>query len=141
MKFLSLGAQHINPFQIVSSTNSFSRFRPYQKKIILSSAKVNHSTEHVLELLKYNDKLELHQKLLNSPMPCMPVGRSQLIERGIRKNIDEILNKLKKIWCDHNCQITADELLNHVPDVLVELDEEQKNAPSTASKKKKKRKW
>lgn len=106
---------------------------------MLFSNRANVSTEYVLELLKYNDKRELHDKLLTSPMPRMPINRIQLAEKCIpaRKYLAEIHDKLNKIWCENNFKITVEELLNRVPEVLIEVEEEQRNPPPSASKKKK----
>jgi len=118
---------------------------PYQKKIVLTGSKETIVKEYLLELLKYNDKRDLYDQLLAWRIARMPVASRNLAEKGVLpgKKMGEILQKLRLIWCDHNLQMNADDLLEHLPDVLNEweLDEKRKSPPSwdKTSKKRNKR--
>lgn len=120
----------------------FSHFRPYQKKIVLTSSNQAIIKEFLLELLKYNDKRDLHDKLLAWRIARMPVASSHLAEKGVPpgKNMGQILQRLREIWCDNNLQIATAELLNHLPEVLSELEQKRKSPPIWDKTKKKKNK-
>lgn len=45
------------------------------------------------------------------------------------RNTNKVVNKLKEYWLEHDCTIGAEEILQHVPDVLDEI----KNTPPTPS--------
>lgn len=129
--------------QLGTSDQNMSNFRSYQKIIILnpSSNTTGVVREYVLELLKYQGKRELHDRLLKWPIPRMPVGGKQLGEHGVLpgKKMGYVTSKLKEIWCEHQFQIDADALLKHLPEVLSEFEEVKKTSPilNKAIKKKK----
>lgn len=81
----------------------------------------------VLELLKYNGKRDLYDKLVTGPIPRMPITNAQLDEKVAveGKTIAQIKQRLTQIWCEHDLDITADDLLSHIPQILVKLEEEK----------------
>lgn len=104
--------------------------RSYQKIIILSNTP-GVVREYVRELLKYQDKRDLHDQLLRWSIPRMPVGGRQLAGHGVLpgKKMGFVTSKLREIWCDHEFKIDADALLKHLPDVLNEFEEIKKTSP------------
>lgn len=119
--------------------------RSYQKIIILGSLSAPPPVikEYVLELLKYQDKRELHDQLKDWVIPRMPISGSRLTEHGVPagKSMGHVIHKLKEIWCEHQFKISTDQLLTHVPGVLSQLEQIKKTSPILNKTIRKKKKW
>ncbi|KAG8231146.1 hypothetical protein J437_LFUL011215 [Ladona fulva] len=107
--------------------------RDYQKMLINSKSKQNDTRDWIKELLKYKGDIPTLEEFERWKVPKFPVGGNMLMERGIPggKRMAPVLMKLKDIWAESNFQLTTEELLEKLPDVLVELD---MNAEKVSSK-------
>lgn len=75
---------------------------------------------YVLELLKLNDKKDLHDQLLEWKMPKFPLNGNILLEKGCPagKKIQFVLAKLRKNWVDSAFSLQQNELIGQMPDIL-----------------------
>ncbi|XP_058172246.1 CCA tRNA nucleotidyltransferase 1, mitochondrial [Anopheles ziemanni] len=103
-------------------------FRPFQQLCLqtISSAKIK--KEYVLELLKYHGKRGLHQQLLDWPLPQFPIKGNVLIAKGAPTGpkLGHVMDRLKVIWSNNQYSMTQEQLLEHLPKVLEELNSKKK---------------
>lgn len=123
----------------IKNNFQFNKFDPsnrrhYKKLIVLSGKNQNVNKEYVLELLKYNNKRELFEELQVWIPPRFPVNGVMLQTHGVPagKRIGLVLERLKTIWAEGNFEISPDDLLKELPDVLKKLEE---GSPKSLSKK------
>lgn len=81
--------------------------------------------EYVLELLKYNNKQNVFEKLQVWSPPRFPVTANMLESHSCPKGkmIGLVMNKMKDIWSKGNFERSADDLLKELPIILKELKE------------------
>lgn len=99
--------------------------------------------EFVLELLKYNDKRELHDQLLAWEIPRFPVSGKILLDSGCPpgKKVSIVMHKMRDIWSEHAFTISVDELLKHLPQIISDLESEKTAGSGIQNKTIKKNKW
>lgn len=92
---------------------------------LLSGSNKNVTREYVLELLKYNNKRNLFEKLHVWTVPSFPINGQMLQANGcsVGKEIGHVKNKLMAIWCKNNFRMSSEDLLKELPTVLKELKE------------------
>lgn len=92
---------------------------------ILGGRNQSVTKEYVLELLKYNNKQALFEKLQVWSPPRFPVTGSMLEPHNCSKGkmMGQVMNKLKDIWSKGNFELSADDLLKELPNILKELKE------------------
>lgn len=78
--------------------------------------------------------------MLTLQIPRMPVTSKHLFEKGVppKTDIPALLDKLKQIWCERNFEITTEQLLNQLPKVLSELEQEKIKSSTNRFHKKRK---
>lgn len=93
--------------------------------------------DFTLELLKYNDKREIYDQLIDWEMPKFPVNGNMLIEHGYSgRKMGAILEKLRDIWADSNFQMSREELLQqHLMHVQQKVAEEESLRKKVKTKK------
>lgn len=91
---------------------------------VLVGKNQNITKEYVLELLKYNGKADLFEQLQVWSTPRFPITGTMLQNHGCPKGrtMGLVMNELKDIWGNGNFELTADELLKELPNVLNELN-------------------
>ncbi|XP_058454185.1 CCA tRNA nucleotidyltransferase 1, mitochondrial [Malaya genurostris] len=87
----------------------------------LGSAKLK--KEYVLELLRYHGKAYIYQQLNEWQIPRFPIKGNVLIEQGAPggQKLGLVVNELKMIWSTKQFNMTEQELLEHLPNVLAKL--------------------
>lgn len=80
--------------------------------------------DYVEELLKFQGKWELYQKLKDWIVPKFPVDGNMLKVHNCPsgKIMGSILNKLKEEWIKNEFKSTAEELLTQLPKILKEFN-------------------
>lgn len=93
--------------------------------------------DFVLELLKYSDKREIYDELLDWNMPRFPINGNILSEHGYSgRKMGAILEKLRDIWADSNFQMAQEELLQqHLTPVQQKVAEEESLRKKAKTKK------
>ncbi|XP_037049872.1 CCA tRNA nucleotidyltransferase 1, mitochondrial isoform X1 [Bradysia coprophila] len=96
----------------------------YKRMCVLIGKNQNITKEYVLELLKYNGKLDLFEQLQVWSAPRFPITGIMLQTHGCSKGrmMGLVMNELKDIWANGNFEMTAEELLKELPIVLNELN-------------------
>jgi len=57
-------------------------------------------------------------------IPKFPVSGSMLMKHvSMKKMIGSVLNELKRIWIDTDFELTSEQLMEHVPSIVTELEE------------------
>lgn len=78
--------------------------------------------EYVKELLRYHGAMQLLDEFERWIIPKFPVNGSILMEHvPIQKMIGDVLIELKKIWIDTDFKLTREQLMEHVPSIVIEL--------------------
>lgn len=82
---------------------------------------------YILELLKLNDKKRIHDELLSWDPPIFEITGKCLTEINcptgtIRK---QILQKMRKLWVKSRFTIGKQELLDQLPNILIELKKQK----------------
>jgi hypothetical protein len=79
---------------------------------------------YVEELLILVQQRELYEKLKNWEVPRFPINGKMLQDKGCPsgKIMGIVMNSLKKIWTQHEFNISSDELFNHLPKVYEDLN-------------------
>lgn len=123
--------------------------KQYQRLVLKTIGKVSDMREFVCELLRYKGALDLLEEFdqWDSNFPINGRMISEHLPSGKNKVIGDVLSKLKDVWLDSDCKMTAEKLQSHIPEIvaetLVEFEEkmeELKKARESqqAGKKKKK---
>lgn len=80
--------------------------------------------DYVEELLKFNGRLELYEKLKNWEIPRFPVDGSILKQNDCPPGrvMGIVISKLKEIWVHNEFKSTTEELVSHLPKIFEELN-------------------
>lgn len=97
----------------------------YQQLILLQQTKKpNVLQEYVIELLRYRGEMQLLDEFERWTIPKFPVNGTMLMKHmPIHKMIGSVLTELKKIWIDADFKLTDEQLIEHVPSIVGELEE------------------
>uniref|UniRef100_A0A182JGI0 Poly A polymerase head domain-containing protein n=1 Tax=Anopheles atroparvus TaxID=41427 RepID=A0A182JGI0_ANOAO len=97
---------------------------PFQQLCLQTISSVKIKKEYVLELLKYHGKRDLHQQLLDWALPQFPIKGNVLIANGAPKGhkMGLVMDRLKIIWSNNQYNMTQEQLLEHLPQVLAEMN-------------------
>ncbi|XP_040175135.1 CCA tRNA nucleotidyltransferase 1, mitochondrial isoform X1 [Anopheles arabiensis] len=109
-------------------TATIDELLPFQQLCLQTISSVKLKKEYVLELLKYHGKQELYQQLLDWPIPQFPIKGNVLIANGAPKGpkLGVVLDRLKIIWSNNQYNMTQEQLLEHLPAVLEEINVKKK---------------
>lgn len=79
--------------------------------------------EYVKEVLKYRGDEKLLEDFNKWPVPKFPVSGKLLTTAGVPpgKLFGPVIGRLKEIWMENEYKQTANDLLQHVPDILQEF--------------------
>jgi len=115
--------------------------RPYQFMAVDSKAKVQDTRLFIDQVLKYRGDMHLAKEFSTWEMPRFGVTGNHLKEAGCPpgKIMSVILGKLKETWKEHNFEISLEELLTQIPQVLDSIDPKQLAELSAGRKKNKSR--
>jgi len=111
--------------------------RPYQFMAVDSRAKVQDTRLFIDQVLKYRGDLVLAKEFAVWEMPRFQVTGNHLKEAGCPsgKIMSVILGKLKDTWKEHNFEISLEELLSQIPQILDSIDPTQLAELSSGKKK------
>jgi len=117
--------------------------RPYQFLAVDSKAKVLDTRLFIDQVLKYRGDTVLAKEFAVWEMPRFGVTGNHLKEAGCPpgKIMSVILGKLKETWKEQNFEISLEELLSQIPQVLDSIDPVQLAEMSSTRKKKTKTKF
>lgn len=96
----------------------------YKGILIHWRGNVVNAKEYICELLKCKQYFDLAENIKNLIIPRFPVNGNMLkpyVEGG--KMIGVVIKELKNIWLDKNFEISAEELLQEVPRIVSELED------------------
>uniref|UniRef100_A0A1L8DRX1 Putative trna nucleotidyltransferase/polya polymerase n=1 Tax=Nyssomyia neivai TaxID=330878 RepID=A0A1L8DRX1_9DIPT len=115
-------------------TRNINEIVHFQKMCFQTMGKVNEMICYIEHLLRYQNKEELHRILVGWEIPRFPVSGTQLKEHGCApgKAMGNVMSALKEIWAEKEFKCTAEELLQHLPDILAKT---KGNRSSRAPKK------
>jgi len=101
--------------------------KPYQQLILIqSTGRYEIYREYAKEVLKYRGAMELLDEVEQWKIPKFPINGNMMKEHVSNpKIIGLVLKKLKQIWIDEDFKLTSEHLLEHVPSILSELEEEK----------------
>uniref|UniRef100_A0A182NRH5 Poly A polymerase head domain-containing protein n=1 Tax=Anopheles dirus TaxID=7168 RepID=A0A182NRH5_9DIPT len=101
---------------------------PFQQLCLQTISSVKLKKEYVLELLKYHGKRDLHRQLHEWPIPHFPIKGNVLIANGAPKGpkLGLVMDKLKIIWSNNQYNMTQEQLLEHLPAVMEDLNTKKK---------------
>ncbi|CAL1678988.1 unnamed protein product [Lasius platythorax] len=101
--------------------------KPYQQLIFVQpTMRYDVYREYVREVLRYRGAMELLDELEQWKIPKFPINGIVMRERVQNiKMIGQVLIMLKQIWTDEDFKLTSEQLLEHVPSILSELEEKQ----------------
>ncbi|GAB1867271.1 tRNA-nucleotidyltransferase 1, mitochondrial [Camponotus japonicus] len=101
--------------------------KPYQQLILIqSTGRYEIYREYAKEVLKYRGAMELLDEVEQWKIPKFPINGNMMKEHVPNpKIIGLVLKKLKQIWIDEDFKLTSEHLLEHVPSILSELEEEK----------------
>lgn len=106
-------------------------FRPYEKIVLNAKIKQKQEEEaaYVREVLKYRGEEELLEQFNNWEIPRFPINGKILKDAGVPagKTYGRIIDKLKNLWIENNYQQNAEDLVKHIPDIIKQLDSNDKN--------------
>jgi len=111
--------------------------RPYQFMAVDSKAKPQDTRLFIDQVLKYRGSTDLADKFSAWEMPRFGVTGNHLKEAGCPqgKIMSVVLGKLKDVWKESDFEISVDELLKHIPQVLDSIDPKQLVDASQGKKK------
>lgn len=98
--------------------------KPYQQLVCAQNAsKYNVYREYVKEVLKYCGAVELLDEFEQWEMPKFPINGNTLKEHVKEyKMIGHVMVELKKIWVDKDFKLTDVQLIDHIPNILSEIE-------------------
>jgi len=116
--------------------------KPYQQLVLLQQVKkYNILKEDVKELLRYCGAMQLLDEFEQWVIPKFPINGNILIKYvPMKKMIGSVLIELKRIWIDADFKLTAEQLMEHVPSIVSELEDQYKILDKEKNKKFKKMK-
>ena len=98
--------------------------KPYQSIVLNSKFKLQDILEFVRELLRYKGALKLLEEFENWKIPKFPINGHHLkpyVARG--KMIGSVMSKLKNIWIENDFNMSQDDLVKLVPDIIADMEE------------------
>ncbi|OXU19335.1 hypothetical protein TSAR_004803 [Trichomalopsis sarcophagae] len=100
--------------------------KPFQRVVLKTIGKVSDVREFVSELLRYKGSLDLLEEFekWDSRFPINGGMVKPYVENP--KVIGEVINRLKDIWLDSNCEMPVEKLQKHIPDIAAEASLEHK---------------
>ncbi|XP_037730281.1 CCA tRNA nucleotidyltransferase 1, mitochondrial [Drosophila subpulchrella] len=102
----------------------YTTLRDYQKLCLQKYIQ----RDYVEQLLKYSDKQELYNQLKSWVKPNFPIRGNALAEHGLKGiRLGLVMDELKLLWADSDFQLSYDDLVKRIPDVLEKI-------PSSPSK-------
>lgn len=92
--------------------------------IVNSPKKYLEAKAMVLELLKYQNKMNIYYDLEAWQLPRFPITGNDLREHGVGpgKYMGLVINSLKQTWAQNDFNMTSEDLLKLVPNILSELN-------------------
>ncbi|XP_017008359.2 CCA tRNA nucleotidyltransferase 1, mitochondrial [Drosophila takahashii] len=103
---------------------NYTTLRDYQKLCLQKYIQ----RDYVEQLLKYSNKQELYNQLKAWVKPDFPIKGNALAEHGLKGiRLGLLMDALKLLWADSDFQLTNDDLLKKIPEVLEKI-------PSSPSK-------
>ncbi|XP_018378319.1 PREDICTED: CCA tRNA nucleotidyltransferase 1, mitochondrial isoform X1 [Trachymyrmex cornetzi] len=116
--------------------------KPYQQLVLLQQIKrYDILKEDVKELLRYCGAMQLLDEFEQWVIPKFPINGNMLIKYvPMKKMIGNVLIELKRIWIDTDFKLTNEQLMEHVPSIVSELEEQYKTLDKEKNKKFKKMK-
>ncbi|XP_014483610.1 PREDICTED: CCA tRNA nucleotidyltransferase 1, mitochondrial [Dinoponera quadriceps] len=102
--------------------------KPYQQLVFIQQMnRYDVYREYVREVLKYQGAVQLLDEFEKWVIPRFPIGGTML-KSYVRhpKMIGMVLTELKRIWINDDFKNTVDELMEHVPRIVNELDNKRK---------------
>merc|ERR1711915_1039768 len=111
--------------------------RPYQFMAVDSKAKPQDTRLFIDQVLKYRGSTDLANEFSSWEMPRFGVTGNHLKEAGCPqgKIMSVVLGKLKDVWKESDFEISVDELLKQIPQVLDSIDPKQLVDASQGKKK------
>ncbi|XP_043653181.1 CCA tRNA nucleotidyltransferase 1, mitochondrial isoform X1 [Drosophila teissieri] len=104
--------------------SQYTTLRHYQKLCLQKYIQ----RDFVEQLLKYSGKLELYNQLKSWVKPDFPIRGNALAHHGLNGiRLGLVMDELKLLWADSDFQLTHDDLLKKIPNVLEKI-------PSSSSK-------
>ncbi|CAL7950164.1 unnamed protein product [Xylocopa violacea] len=96
----------------------------YKRILIHYKGKVSNVRSHICELLKCKQHFSLAEDIEKIVIPRFPIT-GYMLEKYIKRRtmMGIVIKELKNIWLDKNFEITADELLQEVPRIVSELED------------------
>uniref|UniRef100_A0A182QZM7 Poly A polymerase head domain-containing protein n=1 Tax=Anopheles farauti TaxID=69004 RepID=A0A182QZM7_9DIPT len=109
-------------------TAAIDEILPFQQLCLQTISSVKLKKEYVLELLKYHGKRDLYRELNEWPIPQFPIKGNVLIANGAPKGpkLGLVMDRLKIIWSNNQYDMTQEQLLEHLPAVLEEVNTKKK---------------
>ncbi|KAJ8944169.1 hypothetical protein NQ314_009531 [Rhamnusium bicolor] len=100
---------------------------PFQQLVLKSTSKPLETKKMAIEVLKYNNSPYL-EEFENWDIPKFPVSGNMLKESGVESGrfMGAIMFELKHYWADNDFNISVEELLKQVPQIVNELNERKK---------------
>lgn len=97
--------------------------RPYQQLVVNSKGKTGDTKEWVCEVLKYKGNSVLLSEFEQWNVPRFPLNGNILKEKGVPggKVLGLVVHALKRTWAESDFSMSAEDLLQHLPDVLSEV--------------------
>ncbi|KAH8344338.1 hypothetical protein KR084_009924 [Drosophila pseudotakahashii] len=103
---------------------NYTTLRDYQKLCLQKYIQ----RDYVEQLLKYSNNQELYNQLKTWVKPDFPINGNALAEHGLKGiRLRLVMDELKLLWADSDFQLTNDDLLKKIPEVLEKI-------PSSPSK-------
>lgn len=100
--------------------------KPYQQLILIhSTGRCEIYREYVKEVLRYCGAIELLDEIEQWKIPKFPINGNMMKKHVPNLKIGLVLKKLKQIWIDEDFKLTIDQLLEHIPSILSELEEKK----------------
>lgn len=102
--------------------------RPYQRLVFTQqTSRYDVYREYVKELLRYRGATKLLDEFERWVIPKFPIGGTALMGRVSQpKMLGRVLNELRRIWLDEDFKPTGDQLMEHVPRILSEMNDKAK---------------
>lgn len=100
---------------------------PYQQLLMKAKYKTKDVREWIIEVLKYNNSPLLVEFEAWEP-PKFPINGTILKEAGVEagKPMGLVMNELKHIWANSEFNVSAEELLQQVPQIREMLSKKRK---------------
>ncbi|KAH3859189.1 hypothetical protein DPMN_101905 [Dreissena polymorpha] len=95
----------------------------YQHLIASLAGKENKPHERVVELLKYKGMGETRKAIETWNMPRFPISGKDLLEMNVKKGpvFSKALGELRRRWIESDFQMTREELLDTIGEVLSDI--------------------